>query len=139
MKGAGVGPIRGVYDTTTPASLIHYTADDPLSSPAPETPVPLVLYDLDGTLIKPKSGARFPKSADDWTWWHASVPKRLRADVADGKHVVILSNQGSRSVKLQKAWKEKIPQIADKVCFLTVTMLTRDQGRADPCTCCHCS
>jgi len=116
MRGANAsGPIRGTYDPTTPASLIHYVADDPLAQPPPDAPVVLVMYDLDGTLIRPKSGAKFPKSADDWVWWDASVPKQLKADVAAGRHVVVLSNQATKSPKLQRAWKEKIPLIATKV------------------------
>jgi bifunctional polynucleotide phosphatase/kinase len=109
-------PIRGTYDSTTPPSLIHYWSDDVLAAtPPPESAVTLILYDLDGTLIKTKSGAKFPKGADDWVWWDASVPKRLKEDVAAGRHVIMLSNQGSRSVKNKKAWKEKIPLIAEKV------------------------
>jgi hypothetical protein len=110
-------PIRGEYDKTTPASLIHYVTDDPLTTttPAPEEAVTLVLYDLDGTLIKPRYGGKFPKAADDWTWWDASVPKRLKADVEEGKHVIVLSNQAAKSPKLRRAWMEKIPLIAEKV------------------------
>ena len=35
------------------------------------------MYDLDGTLIQPKSGNKFPKNADDWKWWHAKVKPKL--------------------------------------------------------------
>lgn len=30
-------------------------------------------FDMDGTLISTKSGAKFPKNADDWQWWDKSV------------------------------------------------------------------
>ena len=35
-------------------------------------------FDMDDTLIKPKSGAKFAKSATDWIWWHPNVPERLK-------------------------------------------------------------
>lgn len=37
-------------------------------------PEPLVLsFDMDDTLIRTKSGAKFAKDANDWQWWHAKV------------------------------------------------------------------
>lgn len=56
--------------------------------------------DVDGTLVTPRSGARFPRDADDWTWrWpEAALRAHIRAFHAaarDGEGVVVLfTNQG---------------------------------------------
>jgi len=31
-------------------------------------------FDMDSTLITTASGAKFPKTREDWKWWHPSVP-----------------------------------------------------------------
>ena len=33
----------------------------------------LACFDLDGTLIKPKSGSTFPKSSNDWKFLHKNI------------------------------------------------------------------
>jgi bifunctional polynucleotide phosphatase/kinase len=120
-------PGAGVFCRDGPPSLLHFyngdvLADDDAPSPSPSsTPSPsgrrkvaLSLYDLDGTLIRPKSGYKFPRGADDWMWWHRDVPKRLRADVAAGRHVIVLSNQNVHG-RMLRDWKEKIRMIAHEV------------------------
>ncbi|GFZ48059.1 hypothetical protein JCM24511_05807 [Saitozyma sp. JCM 24511] len=90
----------------------------PKSSPTPTptpTKVPIVFYDLDGTLIKTRSGADFPKSRDDWTWWDPVVPGRLKKEWEEGKHVVVVSNQGDAREKIRREWRAKVPLIAAKM------------------------
>lgn len=79
------------------------------------TPVPVVFYDLDGTLIKTASGNDFPRDRADFQWWHASVPGRLAAEHAEGKHLVIISNQGDSRPKVRAEWKAKVPLFCAKV------------------------
>jgi len=55
-------------------------------------------FDMDGTIIKPKSGAVHPKSADDWIWWDECVPDHLRQIHKDGYQVVIFTNQSGINV-----------------------------------------
>ncbi|BEJ10832.1 hypothetical protein CspHIS471_0102540 [Cutaneotrichosporon sp. HIS471] len=145
-------PGAGVFCRDGPPSLLHFYnrdvfADDDaaayLPSPPPESasessPTPrrrnrvaLSLYDLDGTLIRPKSGYKFPRSSDDWMWWHRDVPKRLRADVAAGRHVIVLSNQNLNG-RVLRDWKEKIRMIAheiDDVPIRVFAALDRDKYR----------
>lgn len=44
----------------------------------------IALFNVEGTLIKTKSGKRFAKDVDDWQWWHPSVPTKLQQLFADG-------------------------------------------------------
>lgn len=107
--------IGDFHDATSPKTIVHYTYLDPLKSDPPDTPVELVLYDLDGTLITPKGKNKFPKGSDDWRWWNDAVPGQLKKDIKAGKHVVILSNQAFRGPKIRREWREKLPLIAAKV------------------------
>lgn len=117
----------------SPSTVCHFLHLDPFASspssslaaagPAassstvkPEPPkVEVVFYDLDGTLIKTRTGGDFPSSRSDWTWWHPDVPARLKQEWAEGKHVVVLSNQGDARDKVRTEWKAKLPLIAAKV------------------------
>lgn len=45
-------------------------------------------------MITSASGKKFANSADDWKWWNALIPTKLRELVADGYLVAIISNQG---------------------------------------------
>jgi bifunctional polynucleotide phosphatase/kinase len=62
-------------------------------------PTKIAAFDFDSTLIKTKSGNKFARGADDWTWWHASVPGRLKQLHDEGYAVMVLSNQGGISLK----------------------------------------
>ncbi|KAK4693241.1 bifunctional polynucleotide phosphatase/kinase, partial [Lecanoromycetidae sp. Uapishka_2] len=53
----------------------------------------------DSTLIHTSSGNVFAKDASDWKWWHLSVPSTLKQLYADGYAIVILTNQGSVSLR----------------------------------------
>ncbi|BFZ61789.1 DNA kinase/phosphatase Pnk1 [Saitoella coloradoensis] len=73
-------------------------------------------FDLDGTLIKTTSGSRFAKDANDWTWWHPSVPTLIRSLHASGYLIAIFSNQGGISLKTANSksetkWKTKLEAV----------------------------
>ncbi|QIW97948.1 hypothetical protein AMS68_003466 [Peltaster fructicola] len=55
----------------------------------------IAAFDFDDTLVTTASGNRFSRDAQDWKWWHASVPDKLKRLHEDGVHVVIMSNQGA--------------------------------------------
>ncbi|OXC68513.1 polynucleotide kinase 3'-phosphatase [Cryptococcus neoformans] len=119
---------HGKFHPSDPA-LIHFTHLDPFESlpnPSPGTTnpiasvssskkIPVAFYDLDGTLIKTRSGNDFPKSRDDWMWWHPSVPEKLKQEWEDGTHLVVISNQGSKKPKIKSEWRAKLPLIAAKM------------------------
>jgi bifunctional polynucleotide phosphatase/kinase len=118
---------------SSPPTVCHFLHLDPFktetkpeSAPVPEAgpssglirkSVTIVFYDLDGTLIKPRSGSEFPSGRADWTWWDVSVPGKMKAEWEEGKHLVVLSNQGDTRPKIREEWKAKLPLIMAKVCF----------------------
>lgn len=53
----------------------------------------LASFDMDDTLIRPKSGAKFPKNRSDWRWLFPSVPEKLKKLHDEGFGVVIFTNQ----------------------------------------------
>ncbi|EWC45846.1 hypothetical protein DRE_04853 [Drechslerella stenobrocha 248] len=86
----------------------------------PVTPkqIKVAAFDLDSNLIETKSGRKFGKEADDWKWWHATVPQRLRKAVDEGYRLVVFTNQNGLKLdspkheKQVKDWKQKINFIA---------------------------
>jgi bifunctional polynucleotide phosphatase/kinase len=64
----------------------------------------IAAFDMDGTLIVPKSGKVFPVDRYDWTWWDSSVPLLLVKLYEDGFKIVIFTNQaGLEKGKIKKA------------------------------------
>ena len=62
-------------------------------------PVKIAAFDFDDTLIATKSGLKFARGEDDWRWWHASVPARLKQLHAEGYALVVISNQAAISLR----------------------------------------
>lgn len=59
------------------------------SAPLPK----IAAFDMDGTLVTPKSGRPFPKDRFDWQWLFPKVPTMLRDLSAKGYEIVIFTNQ----------------------------------------------
>lgn len=51
-------------------------------------------FDMDHTLVAPKSGKVFAQGRNDWKWIFPEVPVRLKKLHDEGYKVVIFSNQG---------------------------------------------
>lgn len=62
----------------------------------------IVGFDMDGTLLNPKSGAKFPKNRKDWAWINATVPTKLKELYNNGYKVVIFTNQAGLEKGKQK-------------------------------------
>jgi len=69
----------------------------------------IAAFDLDYTLIKTKSGKKFPIDHTDWVLWDDSIPYKLAILVSKGFQIVIFTNQS----KLKK--KENIPNYKKKI------------------------
>ena len=86
-------------------------------------------FDLDGTLIKTKSGNTFPRDRNDWKIWHSTVTQTLRtlhdegfvalnnrAPIIGNRYsIIIFTNQAYAAPKTRAEWKAKVPLIAGKV------------------------
>jgi len=62
----------------------------------------IIMFDLDYTLIKTKSGYKFPRHANDFEFMPGVLDKLVALN-ADGYHIIIISNQGSRNRKLSES------------------------------------
>lgn len=51
-------------------------------------------FDLEGTIIKTKSGEIFPEGKEDWEFWSPEVVPKLKELHEQGKKIVVVSNQG---------------------------------------------
>uniref|UniRef100_A0A182WZZ8 PNK FHA domain-containing protein n=1 Tax=Anopheles quadriannulatus TaxID=34691 RepID=A0A182WZZ8_ANOQN len=74
-------------------------------------------YDMDGTLIKTKSGNVFPKSIDDWQIAFAEVPAKLKSLHRNGYKLVIFTNQagiGKGKVRIED-FRQKIESLVRKL------------------------
>jgi bifunctional polynucleotide phosphatase/kinase len=72
-------------------------------------------FDFDGTLIKTKSGAKFARHENDWTFLYKGVPKKLR-ELSKTHNVVIFTNQrGLNSKKRTEEWKNKVNKFVQKL------------------------
>src|SRR4051812_44453652 len=73
----------------------------------------IAAFDLDHTLIAPKSGRKFPKDTDDWMLLEG-VKKKLNELYTNDYKIVVFTNQGSSSFILTEFIK-KIEAIAESV------------------------
>lgn len=73
----------------------------------------IAAYDMDGTLIKTKSGKVFPTNIDDWKLAYGTVVSTIKSKHSDGYKIVIFTNQaGVTSGKTKMAdIKKKIENI----------------------------
>lgn len=74
-------------------------------------------YDMDGTLIKTKSGNVFPKTIDDWQIAFPEVPGKLKSLFKNGFKIVIFTNQAGISKGKLKIddFKTKIEALQSKL------------------------
>ena len=97
----------------------------------------IAAFDLDYTLIKPKSGNKFPKNKDDWMFISDKVKLYLNALNKNNYSIVIFTNQkGISKGKLSISdFFEKIKQINDELGFeLNIFISTLDDIYRKPMT-----
>ena len=58
-------------------------------------------FDLDYTLIKPKSGKKFPVDKNDWEWMYPNVPNKLR-EYYENRGYTLLNNYMIKEFKITK-------------------------------------
>jgi bifunctional polynucleotide phosphatase/kinase len=74
-------------------------------------------FDLDGTLITPKSKKKFAIDSLDWMWTFKIVPDKLRELFENGYSIIIISNQAGISDGKQSGdeWIEKLNAIVKEI------------------------
>ncbi|KAH8596458.1 polynucleotide kinase 3 phosphatase-domain-containing protein [Bisporella sp. PMI_857] len=89
-------------DEESPRTLLvgKYVPTDRPADDKEEKRRKIAAFDFDSTLVETASGKKFASDAQDWKWWHTSVPGVLRKlYYEDGFRVVVISNQGGISLK----------------------------------------
>lgn len=74
-------------------------------------------FDLDGTIIKTKSGQDFPVDEDDWMFKSVEVEKKLKENNNHGIGIVMMSNQGGIGLGYQNKlqWMNKVESITSEL------------------------
>lgn len=88
----------------------------------------IAAFDLDFTLVEPKSGAKFPKDENDWKLSYDNIKNKLNELYKSGFCVIIFSNQkGLSSGKFSSpdVWIKKIKLIGEHLkipfrCFASI-------------------
>ena len=82
---------------TTHESIIYLNAPE-----SPDTGK-IAAFDMDTTLVRPKSGKIHPQGRSDWVWMFEEVPSKLAQLHKDGYKIVIMSNQKGLSTGASRA------------------------------------
>lgn len=88
--------------------IMYKLRSDVLSSNAE-----MIAFDMDGTLIKTKSGKTFAVDENDWTLWDPSVRTILQRLHAENKYLAIISNQSG--IKASKIPRASLQSKVDKI------------------------
>lgn len=98
----------------------------------------IIAFDLDDTLLTPKSGAVFSKHKDDWRLLYdqkndKTINDKLQKYILDGFRIVIISNQsGIRKGRTnEEDWKYKVDELQKllNLPFLIMAALNSDYNR----------
>ncbi|KAK6358849.1 hypothetical protein TWF696_000029 [Orbilia brochopaga] len=114
-KPLAVAASKTTISVSTGAASLVASSSSVVAVELPDPkPIKVAAFDLDFNLIATKSGKKFGKEADDWKWWHATVPHKLRKAVDDGYRLVVFTNQNGLKLdspkheKQVKDWKQKL-------------------------------
>lgn len=66
----------------------------------------IAAFDMDGCLITPKSGKRFPTGASDWKFLNSKISTKLKSLHEDGFKIVVFTNQAG--IEKKKATEKEI-------------------------------
>lgn len=106
-KEENVTSLSGIWELIDNKELLIYTPTDMQHTSK------IASFDVDGTIIKTKSGKRFPTSTDDWVLNFSKIPLCLKELYKDNFKIVFFTNQsgvGNDSTKIND-FKTKIETI----------------------------
>ena len=93
----------------------------------------IAAFDLDYTLIKPKSGKKFPVDKNDWEWMYPTVPEKLKEYYENKYTIVIFTNQ--KKLKNVDDFIYKIQMIQDKLSIpINIFISLENNNYRKPCT-----
>lgn len=102
-----------------------------VSKPVEATKVGTVAaFDLDQTLIVPKSGQTWPIDGNDWKWLTADVVTKIRKE-AETHHIVVFTNQGGTLLKGKRYEQliQKMPNIIKELAVpIHIYAATKEEG-----------
>ncbi|CAH1990444.1 unnamed protein product [Acanthoscelides obtectus] len=101
----------GKWESVDKKELLIFTPDDIKPSKK------IAAFDIDGTIIRTKSGDKFAKDLDDWVFFLSDIPQRLKKLHDDGYKIVFFTNQAGVSnnkVKVDEL-KQKIENILKRI------------------------
>lgn len=77
----------------------------------------IAAFDMDGTLIKPKSGLRFPKDDDDWELLFSNIKNKFKEKQDQNYKIVIFTNQSriEKSDFKRLGFQRKIENIVKRI------------------------
>uniref|UniRef100_A0A0K8SS43 PNK FHA domain-containing protein n=1 Tax=Lygus hesperus TaxID=30085 RepID=A0A0K8SS43_LYGHE len=85
-------------------------------------------FDLDGTIIKTKSGKVHPKGPTDWMLWNDKVPLALKKLHNNGYLIVVISNQASLKYHANiNPFKSKVDAILEHLDVPMIVMISTDE------------
>lgn len=103
--------MENLWEDIDRGELYIFTSKGVKSSPK------IAAFDMDGTLIKTKSGKVHPVDTNDWQIAFPTIQKKLKEHLDQGYKLVILSNQapiGNGRVKIED-FKKKIENLITKL------------------------
>ena len=84
----------------------------------------VAFFDLDYTLIKPKSGRKFPKDKDDYIFMFENVIEVLNNYINNDYHIFIISNQSGllkeKNIEKYEAMKYKLNKVFEDIENITI-------------------
>jgi bifunctional polynucleotide phosphatase/kinase len=77
----------------------------------------VLAFDMDHTLVSPKSGKVFPTGRNDWEWTFEEIPEVLKTKYNEGYKIIIFTNQaGFEKGKVKEGdIKGKILDLCDEL------------------------
>lgn len=101
----------GLWELIDNKELLVYTPAHSVHSSS------IAAFDLDGTLIKTKSGARFPKDDDDWDLIFGNVKSKLKETCDENYKLVIFTNQAAIEKNTSKRlyFQRKVENILKRI------------------------
>lgn len=115
---------KGCWTEIDNQSLLVYSPDNLVSKSC------IAAFDLDGTIIRTKSGRRFPKDKDDWIFNCVNITSKLKTLHEDDFKLIIFTNQGGIAYNRSKipSFKEKVEKIVATISLPIQVFIATDES-----------